>query len=376
MIASLAESCDPLCDEVSSGLSYRMSLNAILRSDLKLPFKFTISWHALLLTLLSQPDFKAALAVAYCDTYRAVAREYARGVGVVERSSFTLSVQFLNRAKFCQDLVMERNLLSKLSKSLLETMSIASFFPGSTGSPTPAGASPDTLVQLSSLRTNPSNFAAILMALFGSFDVPGDNNFILMELDSELDNLINLDGNGVGGDSRHHGRSSIPPPVAEESPRQRDTVVSIDSLIKRTQALVNPTLNPTHPFLQHRRYSPCISDLKCVLNVKGMSRIFLSIPNATEDKLLSTESDGVAIDNWIQVRFKCFGSGYIYGLSARFTSSSPQQTLSLAQNMDGQMWRSFNLGHVESEHRGWVGAFNTSISLGSVFERLLNWEGV
>ena len=44
--------------------------------------------------------------------------------------------------------------------------------------------------------------------------------------------------------------------------------------------------------------------------------------------------------------------------------------------MDAQMWRSFNMGHVESEHRGWVGAFNTSISLGSVFERLLNWEGM
>ena len=34
------------------------------------------------------------------------------------------------------------------------------------------------------------------------------------------------------------------------------------------------------------------------------------------------------------------------------------------------------MGHVESEHRGWVGAFNTSNSLGSVFERLLNWEGM
>jgi hypothetical protein len=51
------------------------------------------------------------------------------------------------------------------------------------------------------------------------------------------------------------------------------------------------------------------------------------------------------------------------------------QTLTLGQAMDAQMWRAFNLGHIESEHRGWVGAFNTSISLGSVFERLLNWDG-
>lgn len=52
------------------------------------------------------------------------------------------------------------------------------------------------------------------------------------------------------------------------------------------------------------------------------------------------------------------------------------QTLSLAQNMDAQMWRSYQIGHTESEHRGWVGAFNTTISLGSVYERLLNWEGM
>jgi hypothetical protein len=31
-------------------------------------------------------------------------------------------------------------------------------------------------------------------------------------------------------------------------------------------------------------------------------------------------------------------------------------------------------GHVEDESRGWVGAFNASISLGSLFERLLGWE--
>jgi hypothetical protein len=50
------------------------------------------------------------------------------------------------------------------------------------------------------------------------------------------------------------------------------------------------------------------------------------------------------------------------------------KTLALAQNMDGQMWRSWTQGHVETEPKGWVGAFNASISLGSLFERLLNWE--
>jgi hypothetical protein len=65
LISSLAQSCDPLCDQVSSGISGRgisTTLNAIIRSDLKLPCKFTTSWHALLLTLLAQPEFKASLA--------------------------------------------------------------------------------------------------------------------------------------------------------------------------------------------------------------------------------------------------------------------------------------------------------------------------
>lgn len=298
LISSLAESCDPLCDEVSAGISGRgmfPTLNAIIRSDLKLPCKFTSSWHALLLTLLAQPDFKAALANAYCETYRDVLMEYSRGVGVVDRSSFTLSVQFLNRVAYVTDLVRDRSLLSKLSKSLLETMSAASFIPGSLGSPTPAGASRDTLTQLSSLRTESSNLAAVLMALLGSFSF--DEDYMLLDLDRELENAIN---DLSSGDSRYHGHTTMP-----MSYRSNEHTPSTDSLIERTQALVNPTLNPTHPFLQNRRYSPCISDLKCVLNVKGMSRLFLSLPNsdATEAKTPAID-EGIAIDNWIKVRLQ------------------------------------------------------------------------
>lgn len=306
LISSLAESCDSLCDQVSSGISGRgisPTLNAIIRSDLKLPCKFTTSWHALLLTLLAQPEFKASLAVAYCETYRAVAKEYARGVGVVERSSFTLSVQFLNRTTYVEALVRDRNLLSKLSQSLLETISTASFSPGAPGAPTPAGASPDTIVQLSSLRTEPSNIAAVLMALFGSFSFDRDDQFVLMELDSELDNLMyDFGGNVTGGDSRYHGRvrTSIPRITEDSAEQTPSSQITVDSLIKRTQALVNPTLNPTHQYLQHRRYSPCISDLKCVLNVKGMSRIFLSLPTADGSSIATNNKDS-AFDNWIRV---------------------------------------------------------------------------
>eukprot|EP00957_Ditylum_brightwellii_P151532 11540433-Ditylum_brightwellii.AAC.1 len=94
-----------------------------------------------------------------------------------------------------------------------------------------------------------------------------------------------------------------------------------------------PTLDPLHPVLTHRRYSPCISDLKCVLNVPGMARLFASLPPPSAVGRTS------CLDDWIQ-------------------------SLSLGQNMDGQVWRSWGEGHVETEPRGWVGAFNASISLG------------
>ena len=74
LINLVAQSCDPLCDQVSAGISGRgitSTLAPLLRNDLKLPYKFVSSWHALLITLLAVPNFKASLANAYCDTYRA-----------------------------------------------------------------------------------------------------------------------------------------------------------------------------------------------------------------------------------------------------------------------------------------------------------------
>jgi len=230
-----------------------------------------------------------------------VTREYTHGVGVVERSSFTLSVQFLNRATYVENLVKDRNLLSKLSRSSLESMRVASFIPGSTESPPLAGATRDTVNQLSSLRTESSDFSAVLMALFGSFSFGDDEQFVLAEIDNEIDRIMHdLSEDVNDGDSRYHGRSA----VTTENKANQPLGLTVESLIRRTQMFVNPTLNPMHPYLQHRRYSPCISDLKCVLNVQkgGMSRIFLSLPNTTEYSATSN-NDKVALDDWIKVRF-------------------------------------------------------------------------
>ena len=80
-----------------------------------------------------------------------------------------------------------------------------------------------------------------------------------------------------------------------------------------------------------------------MLNVVGMARHFASVPCKGGDDVPS------ALNSWIK-------------------------TLSLAQNMDGQCWKDYSQAHVERENSNWVGAFNTSISLGSLYERLLKWE--
>jgi Putative zinc finger in N-recognin (UBR box) len=227
-VSALARSCDPLCQTVAECILPNRHLVPLLRADFKLSARITKAWYSLLLTLLAVPTFKSHLAAAYCDTYQSVTAKYAAGMGLLERSAYTLSVQFLNRVTYVVDLVEGRDLLGKLGKSLLETLRVAT-------------------------------------------------------------------------STSRQGR-----------------------------------LNPNHFVLSHRRYSPCISDLKCVLNVKGMKRLFAC-------------QEGSFLEDWVSA-------------------------LSLAQFMDTQVWRHWTQGHVEDEVRGWVGAFNLSISLGSLFERLLSWE--
>lgn len=228
-VAYLARSCDPLCLAVAETILPNRHLVPLLRADFKMSARITKAWYSLLLTLLAVPAFKSHLAAAYCDTYRIVTAKYARGMGVLERSGYTLSVQFLNRVTYVIDLVQKRDLLGKLGKSLLETF-----------------------------------------------------------------------------------------------------------LVACDKSKLNGRLDPEHFVLTHRRYSPCVSDLKCVLNVKGMPRII-------------ARKGGSFLSDWLA-------------------------TLTVAQFMDSQIWRNWNQDHVRDESRGWVGAFNASISLGSLFERLLGWD--
>lgn len=98
-----------------------------------------------------------------------------------------------------------------------------------------------------------------------------------------------------------------------------------------------PRLDPKHFSLKHRRYTPIISDLKCVLNVPHMPRLLIACANCS------------FLSDWIT-------------------------TLRHAQYMDQHVWISYDQEHVNEESRTWISAFNTSISLGGLYERLLFWK--
>ena len=322
LVGWVASSCDPLCDQISVAISGKdddvamgfgkgahNALTLLLKNDLRLPNQFVQAWHALLLTLLAVPNFKAAMANAYCDAYPSITSTYARGVGLVERSVYSLSVQFLNRVSYVTELVRERNLLKVVSQCLLETVRSGSFVPGTPGAPSPSGASPEMMNDLGSDTTPSTSMTAAILGLLGFFSIDDGNEENLARLDREIEDIffgmVEEAGHGHRGDSRYHGRVSL----LQESEGGKNIH---QNLIERTAALIPPTLDPMHIVLSHRRYSVCISDLKCVLNVERMARIFASLPMGRKLPL-ATEGGGIddlsirsrvtdcALDDWIKV---------------------------------------------------------------------------
>ena len=335
----MSKSCDPLCRLVTVGLGAIESehqseklnetvastasitklgnpkdahgncvqLVSMLQSDLKLPRKIAKSWHELLLTLLAVSNFKGALANAYVDTYRIVTSEYAHGIGIFEKSLYTLSVQFLNRVTYVEDLVRTRDLLFCLVRSLYETLSVA------------------IKTKIESIDDTVKNLR---------LKSAGDRSAMLL-FDDYLSPLIL--------------RTGLPSWRGMFSKTNSEIETSED---QQSTARFNPVLDPGHPILAHRRYGPCVSDLKCVLNVQSIPRLLASLPKG---KLV----DG----NFVSGHFKpCLLDAWI-------------DALALGQNMDAQTWRKIEEGHVEQEPRDWVAAFNTGISIGSLYERLLQWDG-
>lgn len=160
--------------------------------------------------------------------HSSVTSEYARGVGLIERSSYTLSVQFLNRISYVTELVRERSLITNLFLCLYEILSLATI------SEVPA------LVVRDFDAIGTSNLIAAIMVLLGHAPLVGaDDESLFRAFDAELNDIMNRSG----GDSRHHGRVSTRGLTREHH----------KNLIERS-AILNPKLDPTHDALAHRRY--------------------------------------------------------------------------------------------------------------------------
>ena len=84
----------------------------------------------------------------------------------------------------------------------------------------------------------------------------------------------------------------------------------------RHWSLVLPTLEVSYAVFSHRRYSVCISDFKCVLNVDCIARHFASFPIFDSsktaaiylcqrrwrwDRLLDNKYCDCALNDWIKV---------------------------------------------------------------------------
>lgn len=169
----------------------------------------------------------AALATIFFNF--SVTGEYARGVGLIERSSYTLSVQFLNRISYVTELVRERSLITNLFLCLYEILSLATI----------SKAVPPTVMNDFD-TAGTSNLIAAIMVLMGHASTVGaDDETLFRAFDAELNDIMNRSG----GDSRHHGRVSTRGLTREHH----------RNLIERS-AMLNPKLDPTHNALAHRRY--------------------------------------------------------------------------------------------------------------------------
>ena len=266
-------------------------------------------------------------------------------------------------------------------------MRSATLKPGSSGSRPSVGASANLGNHLDS-----SSSTASILASLGFFSVDGGDYTGITRPDSEIyDPYSGIVEGFSGGDSPQQGQSPDAWKTGSTIARRYDT--AMHQYLERTATLAPPTLDPFHVVLSHRRYSVCISDLKCVLNVDGISRHFASYPVDQNYQHSSSstfgQAEGVdyltkgqidsegkfvcALDDWIKVSVHSCSAASSLGISNLFADIICQ-TLTLAQQMDGQTWRPWAKGHVETEGKGWVGAFNFSISLSSLFERVLNWD--
>lgn len=202
--------------------------------DALAPRKLANSMHALYLELMADEFFKVEMSRSYVTVYRGMGHRYVRGLGSTDNSLYTLSVQFLNREKFVSMLSEEHSLLSVLARSITDALTAAA-------------------------KPRPTLSARLRLHSWAQ------RRLDKLRQGEEVDEEV--------GDEVDDG-------TADE-----DLEAAADDLSNCSPLTVLPELHRPlhcgHPVLLHRRYSPAISDLKCVLNVPGVARQFCKLTTST-----------------------------------------------------------------------------------------------
>ena len=93
-------------------------LTLIFKHDPMLSKSIVSGAHGLFLALMADQSFKMTVAKAYADAFLSFSYMYGLGIGTNEFSVFGISVQFLNRSTFVNEIVEKHTFLSSISYSL------------------------------------------------------------------------------------------------------------------------------------------------------------------------------------------------------------------------------------------------------------------
>jgi hypothetical protein len=113
----LASMTDGLCRLICSSFTVER-LCEIMTVDCRLKVSQARALHGLFLTLMADISFKHQVAAAYAKALPVFASLYGDGCGSSDSSVFRLSVQFLNRAVFVDEIVKHHNFLESLANSM------------------------------------------------------------------------------------------------------------------------------------------------------------------------------------------------------------------------------------------------------------------
>ena len=114
---AVAQISDGLCRMVSNAFTLD-TLCELLAADPYYGKTLAQSLHNLYLTLMADQSFKLSMARAYATAFSRFSRHYSAGIGVVETSIYSVSVQFLNRHSIVTEIVEKYSFLESVMHSL------------------------------------------------------------------------------------------------------------------------------------------------------------------------------------------------------------------------------------------------------------------